>query len=118
MTTPEEVLIDHQRRDAGSCTCGWGQVGDLFTKHQVEMLRRAGFEVVRVGDGKGPVTAVRVFYEDFRRTLAEQEGLSEPRWPAFDDLDQNQTRAWTAALSTVLQYGASAAAALVAMGDG
>ena len=40
--TAEAVLIAHQRRDFGSCLCGWGELGKSHAGHQVVMLREAG----------------------------------------------------------------------------
>lgn len=34
----ERVLIEHQRRDVESCSCGWSELGMSFAGHQVEML--------------------------------------------------------------------------------
>lgn len=38
----EAILISHQRRDAGSCLCGWAELGKSHAGHQVEQLRAAG----------------------------------------------------------------------------
>lgn len=40
--TPEAVLTIHQRRDLGSCFCGWSELGRSFAAHQADELRRAG----------------------------------------------------------------------------
>jgi hypothetical protein len=32
------VLVNHQRRNIGSCGCGWSKLGRSFCEHQVEML--------------------------------------------------------------------------------
>ena len=40
--TAEAVLVAHQRRDIGSCLCGWAQLGKSHPRHQVAMLREAG----------------------------------------------------------------------------
>jgi hypothetical protein len=39
-----KVLVEHQRRDAGSCLCGWSQWGASHAEHQWQMLRLAGAE--------------------------------------------------------------------------
>lgn len=40
--TAEAVLVAHQRYDAGSCLCGWSELGKSHPRHQVAMLRDAG----------------------------------------------------------------------------
>ena len=37
-----QVLVDHQRRDAGSCTCGWSKWGASHSEHIWRMLKLAG----------------------------------------------------------------------------
>jgi hypothetical protein len=41
----EAVLISHQRRDVGSCLCGWAELGKSHAGHQVAKLREAGLLV-------------------------------------------------------------------------
>ncbi len=41
----EAILIAHQRRDAGSCLCGWAELGKSHAGHQAGELRRAGLLV-------------------------------------------------------------------------
>jgi hypothetical protein len=36
------LLTAHQRRDAGSCLCGWAELGKSHARHQADMLARAG----------------------------------------------------------------------------
>lgn len=36
------ILVLHQRRDAGTCLCGWGRLGALFPYHQADVLAAAG----------------------------------------------------------------------------
>lgn len=38
----EAILIAHQRRDVGSCLCGWAQLGRSHAGHQAAKLREAG----------------------------------------------------------------------------
>lgn len=38
----EAILIAHQRMDAGSCVCGWSELGKSHPAHQVRMLIEAG----------------------------------------------------------------------------
>jgi hypothetical protein len=38
----EAILISHQRRDIGSCLCGWVELGRSHAGHQVAMLSEAG----------------------------------------------------------------------------
>lgn len=38
----EAILIAHQRRDIGSCLCGWAELGRSHAGHQVAKLREAG----------------------------------------------------------------------------
>jgi DNA-binding transcriptional ArsR family regulator len=38
----EAILISHQRRDVGSCLCGWAELGKSHAGHQVAKLRDAG----------------------------------------------------------------------------
>jgi hypothetical protein len=38
----EAILIAHQRRDVGSCLCGWAELGKSHAGHQVAKLREAG----------------------------------------------------------------------------
>lgn len=40
--TAKAVLTAHQRRDFGSCLCGWDELGKSHPGHQVAMLREAG----------------------------------------------------------------------------
>ncbi|GIF14789.1 hypothetical protein Ate01nite_48210 [Actinoplanes teichomyceticus] len=54
----EEVLVAHQRRDFGSCLCGWAELGRSHPRHQVAMLRDAGVlvddaAVAQAGGGRG-----------------------------------------------------------------
>lgn len=50
MISTLEVLVAHQRKDAGSCLCGWGvDTGDLGRSHADHVLdefERAGWAVV------------------------------------------------------------------------
>lgn len=41
----EAILIAHQRRDVGSCLCGWSELGKSHAGHQVAELRAAGLLV-------------------------------------------------------------------------
>lgn len=41
----EAILISHQRRDAGSCLCGWSELGKSHAGHQADKLREAGLLV-------------------------------------------------------------------------
>lgn len=45
-TSPAEtataILVAHQRRDIGSCLCGWAELGRSHPGHQVQMLAGAG----------------------------------------------------------------------------
>lgn len=36
-----QVLVDHQRRDAGSCICGWSKWGHSHSEHVWRMLKLA-----------------------------------------------------------------------------
>lgn len=36
------VLVAHQRRDAGSCLCGWSELGASHAQHVAGVLRAAG----------------------------------------------------------------------------
>lgn len=36
------LLTVHQRRDVGSCLCGWDKLGQSFAGHQAEVLYKAG----------------------------------------------------------------------------
>ena len=36
------VLVAHQRRDAGSCLCGWSELGRSHAGHVAEVLDAAG----------------------------------------------------------------------------
>jgi len=38
----EAILISHQRRDVGSCLCGWSELGKSHAGHQVAKLQEAG----------------------------------------------------------------------------
>lgn len=38
----EAILIAHQRRDVGSCLCGWAELGKSHAGHQAAALREAG----------------------------------------------------------------------------
>lgn len=49
----EQILIAHQRRDAGSCLCGWGELGRSHAGHQVEMLAARGLLRDRPAEGSG-----------------------------------------------------------------
>lgn len=40
--TAQAILTAHQRRDIGSCLCGWDKLGRSHPVHQVAMLREAG----------------------------------------------------------------------------
>jgi hypothetical protein len=41
----EALLISHQRRDVGSCLCGWSELGKSHAGHQAAVLREAGLLV-------------------------------------------------------------------------
>lgn len=49
--TPQEVLVAHQRRDVGTCICGWGSepqhLGRSHSQHVLDALREAGYSIVR-----------------------------------------------------------------------
>jgi hypothetical protein len=36
--SPARILTYHQRKDAGSCLCGWSELGASHAQHQVDML--------------------------------------------------------------------------------
>lgn len=36
------VLVAHQRRDSGSCMCGWGELGKSHAEHVASALEAAG----------------------------------------------------------------------------
>ena len=36
-----QVLVDHQRRDVGSCVCGWSKWGASHSEHIWRMLKLA-----------------------------------------------------------------------------
>jgi hypothetical protein len=36
------VLVAHQRKDIGSCLCGWAELGRSHAVHQAVQLRMAG----------------------------------------------------------------------------
>jgi hypothetical protein len=38
----EALLTVHQRRDTGTCLCGWDKLGASFAGHQADVLREAG----------------------------------------------------------------------------
>lgn len=38
----EALLTAHQRRDVGSCLCGWSELGKSFAGHQAAVLHEAG----------------------------------------------------------------------------
>jgi hypothetical protein len=42
ISAAEAILIAHQRRDVGSCLCGWSELGRTHAGHQVKMLAEAG----------------------------------------------------------------------------
>jgi hypothetical protein len=39
------VLVAHQRMSAGSCLCGWSELGRMHSEHVAEALERAGLLV-------------------------------------------------------------------------
>jgi hypothetical protein len=43
------VLVVHQRRDVGSCLCGWAELGRSHAQHQAKMLGGAGLLAERNG---------------------------------------------------------------------
>jgi hypothetical protein len=51
-----QVLVNHQRLDAGSCVCGWSKLGASHCEHQWRMLKLAALKagsvtyLVTVGD--------------------------------------------------------------------
>ena len=57
--TAQAILVAHQRRDIGSCLCGWADLGRSHPGHQVQMLAAAGVLTERSdlrtrGPGSGP----------------------------------------------------------------
>ncbi len=36
------VLVAHQRRDIGSCLCGWSELGKSHAEHVAAVLEAAG----------------------------------------------------------------------------
>ncbi len=40
-TAAAAILVAHQRRDVGSCLCGWAELGRLHAGHLVAKLREA-----------------------------------------------------------------------------
>lgn len=45
------VLTIHQRREPGGCLCGWGRIGQSFSRHQAEALEEAG---LLIASGSAP----------------------------------------------------------------
>lgn len=50
--TAEAILVAHQRRDCGSCLCGWSELGKSHPAHQVAMLREADLLVTQPAKAK------------------------------------------------------------------
>ena len=46
--TAQAILVAHQRRDIGSCLCGWAELGRSHPGHQVQMLAGAGVLADRI----------------------------------------------------------------------
>lgn len=60
------LLTAHQRMDAGSCLCGWGELGKSHPGHQADTLARAGLFVAadhpaRLADDSGRAGPLRVY---------------------------------------------------------
>lgn len=49
--TATAILVAHQRRDFGSCLCGWDDLGRSHPQHQVAMLREAGLLKDQLAEG-------------------------------------------------------------------
>lgn len=47
------LLVAHQRRDVGSCLCGWNELGRSHAQHQMLMLRGARLLFDRNGGKDG-----------------------------------------------------------------
>jgi len=52
-----EVLTAHQRQNAGSCLCGWAELGKSHPEHQAAMLSAAEFEEAADARPADPLTA-------------------------------------------------------------
>lgn len=48
-----EVLVAHQRKDIGSCLCGWGELGRSHPRHQVQALATAGLLPTEAAELRG-----------------------------------------------------------------
>jgi hypothetical protein len=45
------LLIAHQRMDAGSCLCGWAELGKSHAAHQADELARLGLLAAGTEEG-------------------------------------------------------------------
>lgn len=45
MASPKDVLVNHQRMDAGGCLCGWNELGKCHAEHVLQEFTKAGFEI-------------------------------------------------------------------------
>lgn len=80
-----KVLVAHQRRDIGSCICGWGvDTGDLGRSHPLHVWRELQRAVLPDHDAR-----VRA---DERARVAEELGVELHRTADLDDVTPYQRR--------------------------
>lgn len=58
-----EVLVDHQRKNAGSCHCGWSKLGHSHPEHQAAMLTAEGYGLVVQQSNKPPASCPERFMD-------------------------------------------------------
>lgn len=62
-----DVLVAHQRKDIGSCICGWSELGKSFPEHQAKMiLADLGSRIAIVSGSSGMVYREDGLYDQLR----------------------------------------------------
>lgn len=83
------LLIAHQRRDVGSCLCGWAELGKSHAAHQADELARLGLLVTADGTGNDHEIEIAKLRGAFEvcadsRNLWKQRAVSAGWKPAAD----------------------------------
>ena len=76
---PADVLVYHQRAGIKGCHCGWAVLGASHPEHLIDVLRDAGWVVVRAENVAHRVEAAKI-------DLMISDQLGEPRDPQMTAL--------------------------------
>lgn len=92
----EAILIAHQRRDVGSCLCGWAELGKSHAGHQVAVLREAGLLPTSDDDALQECRAETRSWDHFRPEQIDSYWIRCTQWGPHDRHKDGHTGlSWT-----------------------